>query len=159
MKEISLSQGYSTIVDDEDYDQLANYKWYAKKAYKSKLVYAVRSKNDRHVHMGRVITNCPSGYVVDHINGNPLDNRRSNLRVCTQGQNTRNLSPYIKPMASQYKGVSWDNEKKRWRGEIHVSGKRHKLGRFRNEKDAAVAYNLAAQRLHGEFARLNVIGE
>ncbi len=157
MKEIPLTQGYITIVDDEDYEMLVSFgSWYAKKTAKDGLVYAVCSVKNRQIQMGRVITSCPKGKVVDHINGSALDNRKSNLRVCYQRENMMNQAPH-KGTASGYKGVRWDKEKKRWRAEIEYDGKRYSLGRHRDIKNAAIAYNNAAIKYHGEFARLNEI--
>ena len=102
--------------------------------------------------MSRVIMNCPKGKEVDHKNGNTLDNRHSNLRVCTHQENCRNRRPN-KNCVSSYKGVSWFKGK--WTAIINCNGKHRYLGRFKNEIDAAKAYDKAAKKAFGEFACLN----
>ena len=101
----------------------------------------------------------PKGYVVDHINGNKLDNRKQNLRFVTQQQNCFN-SKRKKPHPnsknpSHYKGVSWRNDRNKWRSTITKDGKRIYLGLFENAQDAALAYNKAAKKYHGKYAKLN----
>lgn len=96
--------------------------------------------------------------LVDHINGNGLDNRRSNLRLATAFQNLANMA--IRPHTSQYKGVSYYKHRtsyKKWVAEIRCNRKRVRLGAFESEIEAARAYNEAAKNLFGEFARLNPI--
>jgi hypothetical protein len=92
---------------------------------------------------------------VDHINGDRLDNRRSNLRVANQSQNLANQRKTRG--ASRYKGVDWHERHQLWRARIQKDGKRRLLGWFASEDEAGVAYNEAAVRLFGEYARLNVI--
>jgi hypothetical protein len=94
---------------------------------------------------------------VDHKNGNGLDNRRSNLRQCTIAENNRNV---VKRIAgtSKYRGVSWHKSEGKWQAQIKHNNKRHHLGNFINEIDAAIAYNNAATELHKDFASLNIIG-
>lgn len=93
----------------------------------------------------------PAGLDIDHINHNTLDNRRCNLRVASRSQNAANC----KGRGNKYKGVWWDEEKQRWRARITVNYQGYNLGRFDNEEDAAIAYNVAAQLFFGEFALLN----
>lgn len=96
----------------------------------------------------------PDAEFVDHINGNGLDNRRSNLRLCTRSENARNSR---KPSnnSSGYKGVSWHKRTKKWRADIRNENRQRSLGSFDNALDAAHAYDRAARVMHGEFARLN----
>jgi len=91
--------------------------------------------------------------IVDHINGNGLDNRRSNIRLSTYSHNSANMKKY--EGTSKYKGVSWMKNKKSWLAQINSKGKHWYLGRFKNEEDAAIVYNVAAQLVFGKFARLN----
>ena len=94
MKEIALTQGYITIVDDEDYEMLVSFgSWYAKKTAKDGLVYAVCSVKNRQIQMGRVITSCPKGKVVDHINGNGADILIDSIKILNFG---KTLSTYEK---------------------------------------------------------------
>ena len=102
----------------------------------------------------REIMTPPTGMVVDHVNRDRLDNRRSNLRVCTQSQNLAN-SPKLRGGSSRFKGVSI--RRGRWRAQIGISGKIIHLGYFTDEAAAARAYNEAAQATFGEFALLNLL--
>ena len=92
---------------------------------------------------------------IDHINDNGLDNRRSNLRICSQSQNLMNCRKPKTLFSSKYKGVSWVQKHKRWKVSIAFKGKRKYIGHFLSEIDAAKAYNKAAEKYFGEFARLN----
>ena len=97
--------------------------------------------------------------VVDHINGNGLDNRKENLRICLQSENIKNqVRIKTKPWQSKYKGVFWNKKNKNWRSMIGVNGKRINIGSFTSEHAAAVAYNIEAKRQFGKFANLNKIG-
>ncbi len=151
-KRIKLSYGKYAIVDAEDYDRLSQYKWCA--VQKPRTCYAKTFDLDGAIlSMHRVVANAPKGLFVDHINHNGLDNRKSNLRLCTKKQNNRNLRPYGK--TSRYKGVHWDKGSNKFRAKITYNGKSIHLGRFVNEDDAAKAYDKKARELFGEFAYLN----
>lgn len=158
MKEIQLTQGLVTQVDDEDYEWLNQRKWSAKK--ENNTHYAVRNHSidgkRSTVRMHRLITNAPKGMDVDHIDGNGTNNQRSNLRICTRSQNQMNKGS-SRGSLSKYCGVSWDKERKNWRSRISCNYKSIHLGHYKDETDAALAYNEAALKYHGEFARLNNI--
>jgi len=118
--------------------------------------YAVRlDKKRMRVSMHRQIMNPPEGMVVDHINNNGLDNRKANLRIVTHRQNCLNSRPKIKNTTSRYKGVCWEKESKKWRALITHKGRRISIGRFKNEIDAAFAYDKVAKELNGQYAWLN----
>jgi hypothetical protein len=155
-KLLPLSKGKFAIVDAEDYDRLNKYKWHVSKS--SRTFYASRNKNRRsfrrEMYMHRLIINVPPGMFVDHIDHNGLNNRRSNLRLCTAQQNARNHRPQLRG-SSKYKGVSWRQDGKVFRALIWHNGKSINLGRFKNEIDAAKAYDKAAKKYFGEFAYLN----
>ena len=155
MKSIKLTQNKITWVDDRDYDKLSKYKWCAKESGGKKF-YAIRRKSivGSHIYMHKEIMNFPERYEVDHINGNTLDNRRSNLRVCSHKQNIRNQK-LSAASSSGYKGVSQVKSTKRWMAYIKVNQKRIYLGTFEDKINAAIAYNEAAKKHFGEFARLN----
>jgi len=104
--------------------------------------------------MHRVIMRAPKGVMCDHRNHNGLDNRKSNLRLCTSAQNQYNKKPK-KDCASKYKGVVRRKDCKKWRAKIGFKGKRIHLGYFDDEMDAAMAYDDKAIELFGEFAYLN----
>lgn len=99
-----------------------------------------------------IVRHVPDGMVVDHINGNPLDNRRANLRVCTRAQNSQNVKRRSSNK-SGYKGVSWDSERGKWVAKIAVENKDHFLGRFDSKEAAAMAYAAASLNMHGPFGR------
>lgn len=161
-KTIILSKRYEAIVDDEDYEYLNQFKWHARVV--SGTQYAKRSvrfpKNTT-INMHRQIMNCPKNKMIDHINGDGLDNRKINLRVCTRSQNLMNSKKPKDAKTSKYKGVclskQTDNHEKCWRAEIRLNKKSIYLGAFYSETDAAKAYNKAAIKYFGEFAQLNEI--
>lgn len=161
MKEIQLTRGMVALVDDEDFEWLNQWKWYAAHANRSKF-YAARDtrrgKRERGgiVYMHRQIMDAGSGLEVDHKNGNSLDCRRGNLRLCDHPQNCRNIRQRC-DNHSGYRGVTWCKRDQCWRVEIHYNGAKKQLGRFDDLKAAALAYNTAAIELHGEFARLNEV--
>ncbi len=105
----------------------------------------------------RLLLNAPSGLVVDHIDGNPLNNQRSNLRICTNIENKRNQKIRSDCKGSVYKCVSGNKTKKKFEAYIVYDKKRKSLGYFDLEEDAALAYNKEAIKIFGEFARLNII--
>lgn len=151
MPEVELTQGLVALYDEEDADLICAHKWHAK-TRKNTSYAATNVKIDgryRWRTMHRLLLQPPVGMVIDHINGNGLDNRRCNLRVCTQAENMRNRRPYGK---SQYLGVALDQTKRRpWRV---TCGKRH-IGGFETEVEAALAYDAVARVAYGSFARLN----
>ncbi len=162
MKTIELTQGFVTIVDNEDYEELMQYKWCASRTspgYAKALRAAPRDADGKthHVYMHREIMNAPKGMVVDHINHEPLDNRRANLRVCTHAQNLANQHKQRGPRSSRFKGVSWYKAGRKWCAYVNVLGRRQWLGYFDDEVLAARVYNGAAAEAFGEFALLNII--
>jgi len=148
---IPLTRGKVTIVDAEDYGWLMQYKWYANK--KAGGFYAARIHKRKMLLMHRLITNAPKGLVVDHIDANPLNNRRSNLRLVTVAQNQYNRRPLKR--SSKYKGVSWNTQTAKWSARIEKDGRSMHLGLFKAESDAAKTYDKKAKQLFGEFAFLN----
>jgi hypothetical protein len=146
---IPLTKGKFTIVDAEDFVWLSQFKWHC---IINKSAYAYHSFNGKQTSMHRVIMNPPPGLVVDHIDGNGLNNCRSNLRICTIVENQRNSKGWSK--TSRYKGVSW-SKKNKWASAISLNFKRIHLGYFDNEIEAAKAYDKKAAELFGEFAYLN----
>lgn len=157
MKQIPLTQGQFTIVDDEDYDELIKLNWCANWSPRVKSFYTVCGKlTDYGRSMHRIIMSAPKGMVVDHINHDTLDNRKCNLRVCTNSQNLMN-SRKRSNNTSGYKGVFWDKDIHKWRAQITVGKKQKYLGSFISKSDAALAYNEASLEFHGEFGYKNII--
>ena len=152
-KEISVGRGKVAIVDDEDFEELSKYKWYT-----AGNGYAMR-RGDRTngeksaVMMHRQIADTPEGLVCDHINGHRMDNRKCNLRNCTQMQNGMNKHGAWGKV--EYKGVRKLARTRRWSAAVTISGQTIKLGWFKSPEDAAAAYNTVASLLFGEFASLN----
>lgn len=156
-KQIPLTQGQFAVVDDDVYVWAGRHKWYARR--KGNTFYAVRAVasgklSQKIVRLHREIMNAPDGMHVDHINGNGLDCTRANMRVCTQSENKRNRKINSNNQ-SGYKGVWWHNSSRKWQSGIRVGGKRVHLGYFANIEDAARAYDIAALKYHGEFAKTN----
>lgn len=152
MKKIPLTQGQFALIDDEDFEVVNKLKWFA--AYqKDRNKYLVRNK-DTMLH--RMLLNVTDSKIqVDHINGNPLDNRRCNLRTCTNKQNMMNRF-LQKNNTTGYKGVR-KSGLKGFRATIQVNNKKINLGSYKTIKEAAIAYNNGALKYFGEFANLNRI--
>ena len=154
-KVIELTRNQSTIVDDEDFEKFNKFKWYC-----AKLLYACRdvkrNKQRTALLLHREIMNAPVDKHVDHINGNTLDNRKENLRLATKSTNGMNRG-IPNNNTSGYKGVHFFKRNKNWQAYINFESKRVHLGYFDNKHDAARAYNEAAIKYHGEFAKLNEI--
>lgn len=144
MKEIELSQGMVTMVDDEDFEWLNQWKWYVHKSHNT--YYAHRNENTadgkrRTVIMHRMLVDLPSGYVPDHIDGNGLNNQRSNLRAVTVRQNNQNNPNRQKGVkTSKYPGVYSHTQTKKWVARITIDGKMLHIGTFSEEVDAFRAY-------------------
>lgn len=137
-----------TLIDLDDVWALGKYRW-----FENPSGYVARSKTSNHVvtavFLAREILGLPrksDGRQADHRNRNRLDNRRSNLRILTSNQNKQNKSSY-KGHSSQYRGVSFAADRRKWRAVVTVDGKNTRLGQFDNEEDAAQAAREARQRL------------
>jgi len=154
MKRIPLSQGKFTLVDNKDFLLLndagvkiyfdGNYACFEKKI----------NNKIKKIYLHRFLLDVPKNLFTDHINGNSLDNRRSNLRICTMTQNNQNTRLSV-DNTSGFKGVGYLKSTKKWRAYITKNSKQIFLGTFFTKKKAALAYNVAAKQYFGEFARLN----
>ena len=156
MKRITLSKGKFALVDDEDFEYLNGQQWYA--ARSGNKYYALRRDKNKALgfqtsRMHREIMSPEGRFVVDHINGNTLDNRKENLRVCTSSENKMNRR--VCRSASGFKCVHWHKTRKRWQAYIRINKKRKCLGFFREKESAAIAYDKAAVKYYGEFAATN----
>jgi hypothetical protein len=159
MKEIQLTQGKVALVDDEDFEYLNQFRWFSNnmngKFYVGRYITVSKYKQIR-ISMHRFIMKPEKGMVIDHLDRNPLNNQKNNLRICTQGENLRNKKIYANNKCG-FKGVIWWERNSKWKAEIRHNKKKIYLGYYKNINDAARAYNAAALKYHGEFANLNKI--
>jgi hypothetical protein len=147
-------KGYDVLIDDEDVDKVSNYKWCKLKI--PKYIYFCRSyktgTKSKTMLLHRFITNAPKGTIVDHINGNTLDNRKCNLRFCTIVENSRNRKRNMMNI-SGYKGISFKKRNNKWQAQIEVNQKAIYLGIFNTPEEAYKAYCEASKKYHKEFGR------
>jgi AP2 domain len=162
MREIELTKNQFALVDDADYERVSQFKWYALET-PCGAFYACRTKRlpnggKTSQLMHRFILGLHSSRRKgDHKDGDGLNNQRNNLRRCSSSQNSRNCRKQRTGRSSRYKGVRWHKRDKVWTAQIqiHVSGESKFLGHFEVEEDAARAYDAAARKYFGRFARLN----
>lgn len=156
-RQIPLTQNQVAIVDDDDYEWLSQWNWHAKN--ENGHWYAMRADysgpRQRTVRMHRAIMEAPRNKWVDHVNGDGLDNRRENLRICLPRQNCYNRSN-TKRSASRFKGVTPGWKPGLWRAQIVHDGELIYLGLFQSQRAAASAYDAAAKEHFGRFAKLNL---
>ena len=157
-KEINLTKGKVAIVDDEDFEWLSKYNWYL-----NCKGYATRSglvkdgvRKGKTIFMHREILDIPQGLFGDHIDMNPLNNQRSNLRIVNKQQNNANRTTR-KDSSKKYKGVWLNPDGNVYMGRLTLNGKRYYSKRFKDIKLAALAYNDLAIKHFGEHARLNEV--
>ncbi|MFA5783698.1 MAG: HNH endonuclease [Phycisphaerae bacterium] len=155
-RRIPLTKGKFALVSPSDFPAISQYNWYARKSNWTCYATFCRKINGRtkSFDMHRIIMNPPPGLVIDHIDGNGLNNCRSNLRIATPAQNSRNTCAK-KNGQSKYKGVSPEKRRYCWRATLTINGKQMHIGQFASEIQAAKAYDKAAKKYHGNFARLN----
>jgi len=160
MKLIPLTRGKFTKVDDEDFDFLNQWKWCARKAPHT--YYAVRCigrkpQSPITIRMHRVIMDEINPKVlIDHKDGDGLNNQKFNLRKANSSQNSSNRTKRV-PASSKYLGVHFRKNENKWQAKIRHNKQYISLGYFDNEVDAAIAYNAGAKKYHGEFANINII--
>lgn len=153
MKEIKLKSGHTVLVDDSDYDLVRHISWRIRKS-KNNVMYA-RSGWNIHISMHRFILGLSDPKImVDHKDGNGLNNQRSNLRICNAAENNLNRAA---TGASKYRGVFLRTRGKKWGARIKIDGKPVHLGSFDDEIEAAKAFNKAAIATENPFRRLNEI--
>jgi hypothetical protein len=158
-KRLSLTQGKVALVDAKDFEHLMQWNWYAH-YHKGHDRWEARRNSSRLdgerrvIRMHRYLLGEPEGVEIDHKNGNALDNRRVNLRVCTTSQNQMNRGTQ-KNNSSGFKGVSFNRNAGKYTATIRKQGKLYYLGLFEDPEEAARAYDRKARELHGEFAKLN----
>ena len=168
---IELTKNKFAVIDDEDFEFISKFNWSYSNGYARAVKYGDERKKDGHLKqivfkMHRLVINAPYGMDVDHKNGDKLDNKKSNLRVCSHSENMNNQKKRT-DNTSGYKGVAilkyaYKNGKrylrnKPWLSYITNNKKREYLGYFLTAREAAITYNKRAEELHGEFANLNTI--
>ncbi len=157
MKKINLSKGNRwnkiqsdkfTLIDNNDFDRINKSRWHIANGYAEAWI------NGQKIYLHRFLTTCPKEKEVDHINGNKLDNRRENLRICTHSENMHNNFKLI-TNKSGFKGVSWNKKYNKWESRIFFKNKQLFIGFFKNKLHATMAYDLWAKELYKDFAQLN----
>ena len=151
MSKHKTKNGYEFEVDDQDDKLVLSINWYGEPIHNT--VY-IRSSDCKKLSLHRLLLKNPEGKIIDHIDRNGLNNKRNNLRICTNKQNQGNAG-LNKRNVSGYRGVAWDSTRGKWRAGIKDGNKGRTLGRFNTEIEAAKAYDVAALRVFGEFANLN----
>ncbi len=143
---------YWCVIDKEDYEKVKNYRWYCNSSG-----YAVTANSGHVMRLHSVILDCHlsklSGYTIDHINRNRLDNRKCNLRICTHSENTQNQ----KRKSTLFKGIYFNKSNNKWRSLIRMNGITYRLGSYIDPVDAAIAYDIAALTLYGDTACINFL--
>lgn len=146
-----LSKGHVTVVDDDTSLSILNRKYCA--GVRSMKPYALTNINGKTVYLHRLITNAPKGTVVDHINGDTLDNRKENLRVCSTKENIRNQTLH-KDKWQKYRGVDYVKSRSKYRARICLDRKEIHLGLFETAEEAAEVYKTYAKKLFGKFSNV-----
>lgn len=154
--EIRLTQGKVAVIDERDLEKISAHRWCAHK--KRGKWRAIARTGGATLYMHRLIARPPNGRVVDHVDGDGLNNTRENLRICTGSQNLCNRGRQVNN-TSGYKGVALHRPSGRWYAWIQYKNTRTCLGCFGDPKDAARAYDRAAIQLHGRFAKTNEMAE
>lgn len=146
---IKLTKNYECIVDDDIDQELLKIKWYSSHSSKT-IVYA---RNIRKGYLHRLIMGNPKGRLVDHINGNTLDNRKCNLRICNNTESIRNRDKTKSKSSSKYIGVSYNKKTKNWRAHITLDYKYVQIGTFDTEEQAYRARKEVEKEYFGDFVR------
>lgn len=151
-KLVDVGHEMHALVDDEDFQNVSRYRWWLARRHRN--FYAMGIVSGQRVYLHRFIMSPPEGMVVDHMNRNGLDCRRSNMRITSKTKNAQNTR-HRSHNTSGFRGVYFCKQTGRWRAEIRCNGKVKKLGRYHDKVHAARVYDVNAVELHGEFATLN----
>jgi hypothetical protein len=156
-RRIKLTRGRYALVDPEDFERLNQYKWFCTYyGYAArKIPVKLRKGKETHVLMHRELCPVPEEMVVDHINRNPSDNRKANLRPATKQQNCWNAKFKRRPGSSRYTGIYFDKRKGKWLVHMGIDGRSRSFRYYADEVEAAKAYDRVAKKYRGEFAVLN----
>jgi len=161
MKEIQLTQGYVALIDDEDYDMVNFFSWRVMirktNIYVGTQACRINKKAVTMLLHQLVLHNTPEGYEIDHIDGNALNNQKSNLRIVTHTQNMKNTRKSSGGVTSKYKGVFKPSGVRKYKVLITVDKKVIYLGYYKDELEAARVYNEAALKYFGEYAKINIL--
>lgn len=157
---ILLTKGYVALIDLEDLERVSAYGWIAAvnrggRVYAKAHPIGEGKRARKKIYMHRLIVGAQPGQLVDHVSGMTLDNRRSNLRICTSSQNQMNRKATSRDRSSRYKGVGWDKKRQCFSAGIGIDGKCIYLGLYRTDEDAARAYDAGARKYFAEYAKLN----
>lgn len=144
----------NVFIDDEDYERIKNFNWGIAVKKNVPYIQATTKAPRKTIQLARLIMNAEAGYLIDHVNGDTLDNRKENLRAASKKTNAQNMKPNANT-TSKYKGVCWDKFRNKWRASIKVNNRQCHIGRFNLEEEAAKAYDIKAKEHFGEFARTN----
>ncbi len=157
-RRIKLTRGKYAIVDAEDFEKLNQYKWhctYNGYACRSVYISGIKNKKQVYVFMHNTVCPAPAGKITDHVNRNKLDNRKANLRPATQKQNVWNRRIKKENRKTQYNGIMWRRDRKKWRVRLTINGRQRTFGHYDDEIEAAKAYDEMAKKYRGDFAVLN----
>lgn len=146
MKTVPVTPGLLAFVDDEDWPMVSHFRWHRHSG-------GYATTGDGHTYMHRMLLLPEPEQCIDHVNRNKLDNRRSNLRLCTVSENVA-AGVFPPGLHSRYRGVTWERG---WLAQIKVNQRRLGLGRYKDEVKAALAYDLKALAVFGPFARTNFL--
>lgn len=149
-----IIDGFTVSIDDEDYWMIEKWHWMVRQLSKTaKRSYLIRKEHGKSILFHREVNKTPPGMVTDHIDHNTLNNKKSNLRTCTHGQNACNRE-LMRVNTSGYKGVCRSDSKHGWRARIKVNHQEIYLGAYKTKQEAYEAYRKAAIEIHGEYASL-----
>ena len=153
VREVPVSGGRTALIDEADYESIQHWKWSSCRKRHTFAVYraVLEQGKSRRIYLSRFIMQAPSGLFVDHENGDGLDNRRDNLRLCTHTENNRHRCRPQSTNTSGHRGVFWERGAKKWRAQLSVNNRNVHLGMFLTVEDAGNAYRQAAVSRYGEF--------
>lgn len=150
MMRISLTKNQFALIDSDDFDLISQYRWICHRPSSNYQVAISVKRGRKSIRMHRLIMNALPGMEIDHINGNPLDNRKCNLRFVTHAQNQKNMNLSVSNKSGK-KEVSWHKRSRKWQ----VFAANTYIGLFSSIEEASMAYDKAAKEMFGEFARTN----